>query len=274
MAARHVDGRRLAEASVVETEYNVLKVYPDFTYDPDKSIIGVWADCLSVTFGIPAYTLELWNPYKWAGVTVEKPAEFFANPDPDIIDKMLEKAASSNFYEWTVFQHPQLGEVEIGGIEYLKTIRNPPDELLKKECEQGFAVANALRHAMPKLSVHLQIEPLGDDVYRLQAIVENLGFLSTTSSQRAVEVGLASGVRLKLEVQAAQQLVEGRPELDLGRLEGWGDLQVASAKHMIYPSLPTVGHRASATWIVKGHGEWAVRWYGGRAGAGKAVIST
>ena len=265
---------RLAEASVVDTDYRVLKVYPDFTYDPDKSIIGVWADCLSVTFGIPAYTLELWDPYKWAGVTVDKPASFFAKPDPVIIDKMLEKAASTNFHPWTVFEHPQLGPVEIGGIEYLKTIRNPPVELLQQECEQGFAVANSLRHSMPRLSFAVKQESLGEDLHRIQVVVENLGFLSTTSSQRAVDVGLASGVILKLEPAANQQIVEGIPEQNLGRLEGWGDLQVASAKHMIYPSLPTTGHRASAMWIVKGSGECTLRWDGGRAGAGKSIIST
>jgi hypothetical protein len=263
---------RLAESAVEGTEYRVLKVYPDFTYDPDKPIIGVWADCMSVTFGIPSYTLELWNPYKWAGVEVEKPAEFFSKPDPKIIDALLTKASESNFHQWEKFEHPQLGEVEIGGIEYLRTIRNPPEELLQQECEQGFKVANALRYSMPRLSIEVKTESVGSDVHLVTAVVENLGFLSTTSTKRAQELGLASGVILNLILQNGQQLLDGIIEENLGRLEGWGDFQVASAKHKIYPSLPSMGHRGFATWLVRGGEGCSLRWEGGRAGSGKIAI--
>ena len=59
-------------------------MHPDFTYDPKQSIVGVWADCLSSTLGIPAYTLEVWDPFKWAGVQVKEPASNFHGTDRSI----------------------------------------------------------------------------------------------------------------------------------------------------------------------------------------------
>ena len=50
---------------VAGTGYKVFRVHPDFTYDPKQSIVGVWADCWFY-LGIPAYTLEVWDPFKWA----------------------------------------------------------------------------------------------------------------------------------------------------------------------------------------------------------------
>ena len=47
-------GRELIEG----TDYQLLSVHPDFTYHPKQKIIGVWADFLSTTLGIPAYTLN------------------------------------------------------------------------------------------------------------------------------------------------------------------------------------------------------------------------
>jgi hypothetical protein len=264
---------RLAEEAVVGTDYRVMRVHPDFTYDPKKRIIGVWADCLTTTMGIPAYTLELWNPFGWAGVEVEKPAEFFRKPDPAVVDAVLAKAAEEgSFSYWTPFRHPQLGDVELGGIDHLQTIRNPPPALLPEECEKGFKVADAIRRSLPQLNVEVEIERLGIELYRVEALVENTGFLSSTALARARDIGAASGVRLWLEIPEGVELVEGSQEQDLGRLEGWGDWQVSSAQNPIYPGLPASGHRGKGTWVLRGAGELLLFWSGGRAGSGNRPL--
>ena len=55
-------------------------MHPDFTYDP-KSVVGVWADCLSGTFGIQA---SRWSSGTLApaGLEVDKPLDLFRNADP------------------------------------------------------------------------------------------------------------------------------------------------------------------------------------------------
>ncbi|MGD8744886.1 MAG: M14 family metallopeptidase, partial [Gammaproteobacteria bacterium] len=67
----------LAKEAVKGTDYKVFKVNPEFTYDPDKLFVGVWADSMVSVFGVPGYTLELWDPLGEAGLELEKPLEFF-----------------------------------------------------------------------------------------------------------------------------------------------------------------------------------------------------
>ena len=138
---------------------------------------------------------------------------------------------------WNPFQHPQLGEVEIGGIDYLRTIRNPPVHLLANECQRGFQVADNLRRALPKINVQGVVEPVALKTYRLQIIFENTGFLSSVSLRRATDISCAKGVRVSVTLSPNIRIVEGKEEQDLGPLEGWGDWQVGAAKNLIYPSL-------------------------------------
>ena len=49
----------LAREAVEGTEYRVFRVHPDFTYDPNKPIVGVWADTMCTVFGVAGFTLEL-----------------------------------------------------------------------------------------------------------------------------------------------------------------------------------------------------------------------
>jgi len=264
---------RLALEAVRGTDYRVMRVFPEFTYDSNQPVVGVWADCLTCTLGIPGYTLELWDPFSWAGVKVKDPAKFFKNPQPNIVEALLRKAVKDRgMLIWNPFQHPQLGEVEIGGIDYLRTIRNPPISLLQKECQKGFQVADNLRRSLPKVQVKLKVEGIAIETYRLEVVFENLGFLGTTSLERAEQISSAKGIEVSLVVSSNVNLVEGKKERNLGSLEGWGNWQVGSAKNLIYPSLPNKGNRISATWILQGMGDVFLTWDAGRGGRGKETI--
>ena len=67
--------QRLAEQAVEGTGYRVFKVHPEFTYDDKKPVVGVWSDSLCDTYGVPAWTLELWDPYGFAGVETQGACE-------------------------------------------------------------------------------------------------------------------------------------------------------------------------------------------------------
>ena len=264
---------RLALESVRGTDYRVMRVYPEFTYDPKQPVVGVWADCLTTTFGIPAYTLELWDPFAWAGVKVKEPAAFFRKPQQSIVQALLRKAVQDKgMLMWNPFQHPQLGAVEIGGIDYLRTIRNPPVQLLQKECQRGFQVADNLRRSLPKINVRGMVEPIALKTYRLQIIFENTGFLSSVSLRRAADISSAKGLRVSLTLSPNICIIEGKEQQDLGALEGWGDWQVGAAKNLVYPNLSSGSNRAVATWIVQGMGDVTIDWDAGRGGRGTETI--
>jgi hypothetical protein len=263
----------LATASVEGTGYRVIKVSPDFVYDPKIAIVGVWSDTLSTTFGIPGYTLELWNPYAFAGVEIDKPAEFFRKPDPDIIRSLVVAFSKDPgaVCEWAPFDHPQLGPVEVGGLDYMRTVRNPPEALLPAEVARGATVANRLLASTPQLRVQFLTRTDGDTTI-VDAVVENLGFLPTAASARAETLELVAPIRLDAQLGDGLHRVEGELTQTLGHLEGWGSMQAGPAKHSIYPGLGARGPRAHARWVLRGTGRLTVEWMASRAGTGTAFI--
>ena len=253
--------QELADQAVHTSHYRTIKVYPDFVYDPKKRIIGVWADFVSSNMGIPAYTLELWNPFEWAGVEIKKPAEFFGHPDPNIVNGMLKKACSEAPVPWTSFAHPQLGEVEIGGFVYLKTIRNPPPSLLQKECEHGLIVANNLRKSMPIIHLSHDITPLPNGWFSVCIILENQGFLSSVITERAHGLSLAAKPKVTLKDNPGPS-----PDIQyLPVLEGWGT--GLYKQNAVYPNLSARSPRSSATFVLP-KGDYRFHWDAGRGGSG------
>ncbi len=263
----------MARQAVSGTGYRAIRVSPDFQYDPKKAIVGVWADTLTTVFGVPGYTLELWDPFQHTGVSLPKPAEFFANPDPALVRQMVQKfvEGGAEVEAWRAFEHPQLGSVEIGGIDYMRTVRNPPVALLAEECEKGYRIAERLRRALPALEVQAQVERR-DGVSVLSAVLENLGYLPTSCLGYAETQGLNPGLRVTLTLGEGLRLIDGEVERSLGHLDGWGTQLVSSARHAIYPGLPGRGHRAVARWVIAGQGEARLQWWSKAAGQGEMAI--
>lgn len=264
----------LAKQIVHTTGYKVYKVHPDFTYDVKEPIIGVWADCLSCTLGIPAYTLELWDPFSWAGIQVKNPASFFKQPSEHVVDALLRKATQDGgLFLWNNFQHPQLGAVEIGGFDYFRTVRNPPEHLLEAECKKAHMVLQNLSKAMPKVKVTWSIEHIAINTYKIVVLFENFGFLGTGGLDRANALKLVKPLSAQLVLDDNAQCVHGEMTQHGGQLDGWGQWQYTSAKSALYPSLPTQGNRWQVTWIVQGRGQVEIRWDLGRAGAGQTQLT-
>ena len=265
---------RLAEGAVEGTGYRVIKTHPDFVYDPKVDIVGVWSDTLSTTFGIPGYTLELWNPYSFAGVEIEKPAQFFRKPDPELIRKLVVAFTKdpAMVSPWVSVTHPQLGEVEVGGIDYMRTIRNPPEALLPAEVGRGAVVADRMLSATPRLNVTLKTETRGG-VTIVDAVVENLGYLPTAASAHARSLEFVPLIRLDLTHDEGISVVDGEQTQTLDHLEGWGSLQVSSARHAVYPGLGATSTRARVRWVVHGSGNVRVKWTAVRAGSGTVSVA-
>lgn len=256
---------RLAQDLVAGTGYRVFRVHPEFMYDPDKPIIGTWDDTLSAVFGICAFTLELWDPFAWAGLEPGDPVAMFRNPDQDRIRAVVDKAVALGAYApWRAFHHPQLGAVEIGGIDYSRTIRNPPEALLAAECERGFAVADRLRRALPDVRPTVTTEGVGEGATRVQLVLENVGALSTAGLERAIDVGTAPTVHAEL---LCADVIEGPALQTLHHLDGW--LRSGLDRSPVYPTLGARGHRATATWVVRGGPHGVIRWWAGRGGRGE-----
>lgn len=259
----------LAQQAVEGTGYRAIRVHPDFTYDARRPIVGVWADTMATVFGVPGYTLELWDPYAAAGTEVKDPARFFRHPDPAVNRALMRHfmAFPGAWTPWRPFTHPQLGPVEIGGLDVQRTVRNPPESLLLAECERGFLVAERLRRSLPRVEARLTLE---DGCLRLT--LENFGAFSTAALSRGEKVGAAPPVSARLTLEGELTLIAGAADQAMSHLDGWGNALGPLVSSPLYPALPARGHRAEARWWLRGAGVARVRWSGGRGGAGELTI--
>jgi hypothetical protein len=134
-----------------------------------------------------------------------------------------EELDGDGFADWAPYDHPQLGPVEIGGWRRKFTAQNPPPHLLKGELELYVPWMLWLAEISPRIILKdVQATPLGADLFRLTAVVENEGYLPTNVTQRALEAEIAVPVRVTLESTDAE-LVTGSPRTEIGHLAGASD---------------------------------------------------
>jgi len=136
-----------------------------------------------------------------------------------------EELSGAGFADWTPYDHPQLGRVEIGGWRGKFTRQNPPPHLLKGELELYVPWMMWLAEISPRTVLRdVEAEPLGSGMFRITCTVENEGYLPTYITERALEAELAVPVRVILELTDAE-LVAGSLRTDIGHLLGARDAQ-------------------------------------------------
>ncbi len=199
-------------------------MFHDFKYDPNETLHG-GMDWLYEHLGIFWWTPEYWAPHRTAGVEVKDYFKWFLDhPDEDDL-KILEwadKASDMDLYvDWYPFDHPELGPVELGGWNILHAWHNPPPELLEAEVEKFPAWFNWMALTSPLLDIErIDVTLVEDDVYLVRAIADNVGFLPTSGSFKAVENKNVPDVSAEIRLPDGAGLVNGRRRRDLGQLQG------------------------------------------------------
>jgi murein tripeptide amidase MpaA len=215
--------RALGEVGTRLTGYPTISIYEEFTPDKSKPRRGGLMDWTYERMGIPSFATEVWDVETEAGV--EKTAYYNLHPRTEeaqmqVFAWVQEHLGEHGFRPWRPFDHPQLGPVEIGGMVYIWTYRNPPPALLERLCHDN--VLFNLQHAAaaPRLRVdRIESESLGADLHRVRATVANHGYLPTNLTDVAVARGAAKSVRVELELDGAELVMNPR-EVDLGHLAG------------------------------------------------------
>ncbi len=92
------------------------------------------------------------------------------------------------FGDWTRYDHPEFGVVEIGGWHRKYWGQNPPNELLERELEQQVPWFLHVANRTPLLGLSQpRISALGGGRFRVEATVTNVGDLPTHLTQRGFE---------------------------------------------------------------------------------------
>lgn len=205
------------------TGYPTISTYEDFTPDKTKARHGSLKDWVYEEMGIICFSTELWDLERTAGV--DKKGYYNLGPrDAETQEKIfrwvLENVGDHGFRDWEAFDHPQLGPVEIGGMVYIWSYRNPPGRLLEEICHKN-TMFN-LRHAAaaPRVAVdEVTVQALGADLFKVTAVVSNHGYLPTNLSDVAIENKVAKPVTITLDMEDAA-LVMNPGRADLGHLAG------------------------------------------------------
>jgi len=204
-------------------------------------------------FGVPSFSTEGWGLPHAAGADSAAPPRGApggarpagrpgaapggrtgsAQPGADAtILAAFDAAGIDTFVNWTTFNHPDLGEVEIGGFRPY-AVENPPAAELADLGKSHAAFAVRLASLLPRVHfVSTSVKNEGGGVFTVTAVVENAGYFPTS-----LQHGIVSR-----SVEPTTVQIQVPPEAVLT-----GDDKTATV-----PRLDGSGGRRKFTWVIKG----------------------
>jgi murein tripeptide amidase MpaA len=241
---------KIGEKGTGITGYPAVSVYHDFRYHPNKVITGGFDTWMYEHLGVFAWTVELWSPQKQSGIKEYKFIEWWREHPLEDDLKMLhwsdEVLEGKGYVDWYPFEHPELGQVELGGWNQIFAFRNPPPEFLEREIAPfpDWLVWHLL--ISPRLELYeASAKSLGEGAYRVRLVVHNTGWLPTYVTKKALEKKVVRGVVCEIELPEGATLETGKPREELDQLEG----------RAYKPSAPdpddATDDRAKVAWVVR-----------------------
>ena len=205
------------------TDYPSISIFHDFKYDPKAVIRGGDVDWVYDFLGVYAWVTEFWSPQRAAGLDGYHFIDWIRDhpPEDDLALMKLADELGEGYVDWYPFEHPQLGEVELGGWDLVRFWFNPPLSRLEEEVKPHADFALFLALASPRLEIRsFDAEPVGDGAYRLRLVLENSGWLPTQVSQKALDRKAVRPVEVDLELPEGGRLITGREREEAGQLSG------------------------------------------------------
>jgi hypothetical protein len=149
-------------------------------------------------------------------------AEGEEHPDAYILKWADAAIQGKGFVNWAPYEHPTLGEVEIGGfVPYLKV--TPPPVDIEKAISFHADFYIKLMDKLAGLQVSkTEVKALGQDVYQVAAYFTNPGWFPTSTAQGR-RARTSWPIRVKLQTSADQSVFSGRPVETIAYLGGSGD---------------------------------------------------
>ncbi len=228
--------KQLAARGTELTGYPAHSVFDDLTWDRSETQSGAADDWAYEHLGVYSWTTEFWDLVHAATGERIRTDFWFVGPTDDQVLAALRwidtqpapaDPRNASFVDWYPFDHPQLGSVELGGWNALRSWANPPPNCLRDEVDghAEFALVQAL--AAPCLEIaHVEATRLGDEgtdgtaVWRLDVGVLNSGWLPSDVTALARRDRLVLPVEVELRGIAPSAVLDGAPRRQLGQLAG------------------------------------------------------
>jgi len=223
----------------------------------DSPIFGHGPDFGYSYYGVIWYGDEIWNGGRFTDYDKDgrvDEAETLRWLDENRLGK-------GDFQPWTPFKHPQLGDVEIGGLNPKFWGQNPPPDMIedwaRKEAMFNLYLAQQL--AQVKIaSVTVSPSATGAGVYEVKAVVTNEGLIPT-ALDIAKRVKIVRPDSCTINLGPGQELVKTadggaqKPAIDIGWLKP--------------------GESKTVTWQVKGAGDATVAVASTRGGVDRREVA-
>lgn len=244
--------KKIGDKGTALSGYPNISVFHDFKYHPKAHITGSFDEWMYEHMGVFAWTVEIWSPQRRAGIEKYKYIDWYREhpieDDFTLLKWNDEVLGGKGYVDWYKFNHPQLGEVELGGWNEAYCWRNPPPEQL--ESEVALFPKWLLWHALisPQIELHdASVKPIGDGTYRVRVVVQNAGWLPTYITKKALEKKVVRGVIVEVDLPAGATLETGKTREDIGQLEGRAYKEPAVS---VWNEDPTQD-RAKVEWTVR-----------------------
>lgn len=237
------------------TGYPAISAYHDFRYHPQKTITGAMDDWLYDSSGRIAWTVELWSAHRQAGIEMAHFIDWFREHPVEDDLKLLawndQQLQGQAFVNWHPYQHPQLGEIELGGWNTLYSIWNPPLTMLQNEIDR--LPEWLLWHTLitPRLEwLHCEVRLLEKGIYQVEAAVVNSGWLPTQISEHALKNKLVRGVIFEIDTGAGIELLQGQYRVETSQLKGRHDTP-SSPNQWLNQKGDATDDRVRVQWIIR-----------------------
>jgi hypothetical protein len=140
-------------------------------------VMGGERDFFELNRGIYFFTVELMTSYKLFNQNIKE--NRWDNDEFNEFDKYL--LFGDAYVSWKPFNHPQFGEIEIGGSKK-NYIRNHPGFMLEEDLHRNMAFALYNAYQTPKLEiVEVISEQIDNEIYSVTATIFNSRIMPTHS---------------------------------------------------------------------------------------------
>jgi hypothetical protein len=262
------------------TGYPTVSGYDEFLYEPDKPLRGDLSDYAYNQRGALSVVVELWDLFKRLGM--ERPAKFvhyYERASRSDLENLARWDKEHNggriFVPWRTFMHPQLGAVEVGGIDPRIGIWNPSLPELAAVCDGQSAAFLRIAALAPALSMAAPTITLigNSDIRRVELRIENHGYLATYGIPSAKNLDFNEPVYAKLRAIGCELVDLGQAHQVIGHLDGWGHGLHTGQNMPAYPQTRGSTNAGHISVLIKGQGMLKVSVGSARMGFGEHEIN-
>lgn len=193
---------------------------------PGEHLPGSFKEFVYDRLGIPSFLVELGLFYDYLGIDTEESLR--SDRERERTRRLLtyqdENPDCDLFHDWEPHEHPELGDVEIGGFDRT-THGNPPAEEMSDVAADVTEFVLRFAAYRPEVRISaLDVDHLGEDLYRVSATIVNRGRLATSLTERgsATDTHVPDRPRVELQSDAGLSFVSGTPRLKLDHLDANG----------------------------------------------------